>query len=218
MRAPRRRTACAGCRCSLQRCGRQRGRGGCRRSQAGRARGPPAVRRASCVPSAPQTAAARSAPARGACREWTSVSMQCTCSAHAHAHAVHMQCTCSAHAVHTVCTCSAHAVHTVCSSISTCRTMSVRPQLTTCCSRPGCAMASLPATLCVDVLHWLPLLLRPASPCRLSEPERFDSSFLTGETCMALRVLPSAAESTLCEPPGPGGGRGRSPGQPAVLA
>ena len=112
LRAPRRRTACAGCRCSLQRCGRQRGRGGCRRSQAGRARGPPAVRRASCVPSAPQTAAARSAPARGACREWTSVSMQYTytCSAHA----VHMQCTCSAHAVHMQCTLCAHAVHMQC--------------------------------------------------------------------------------------------------------
>ena len=38
----------------------------------------------------------------------------------------------------------------------------------------------------------------------MSEPERFDSS-LAGETCMALRMLPSAAEITLGEPPGPGG-------------
>ena len=49
--------------------------------------------------------------------------------------------------------------------------MSVRPQLTTWESRPDCELAVLSSALCVAVLHWLPLL-RPACPCRLSEPER----------------------------------------------
>ena len=49
-------------------------------------------------------------------------------------------------------------------------------------------MASLPASVCVEVLHWVPLL-RPASPCRLSDPERFlVSSLAGGEAAIALRM------------------------------